>query len=175
MKRVLLILVVGGVALLVLMQLIPINRTNPPVVREIKWNSPETKALAARACFDCHSNETKYPWYSRIAPASLLLADHVSEGREAMNFSDWDNYYIEAEEVEEAIQRGEMPPQSYLLIHSDALADRRGEAATGRGSRRDDPGRPGTVGVSRHGQFGMSKPLHLSFSDPLRSTLVALC
>lgn len=124
MKRALIIIIVVGIVLFGLLQLIPVNRTNPPVVREIRWDSAQTRALAERACADCHSNETKYPWYASIAPASLLLADHINEGRERMNFSDWDNYYIEYDEIEEQITEGKMPPQSYLLLHPEArLAD----------------------------------------------------
>lgn len=120
MKRLLLILVFVGVIAFVALQLIPVNRTNPPVVREIQWDSPETRALAARACFDCHSNETKFPWYASIAPPSLLMGNHITEGRDNMNFSDWDNYYLEYDEIEEQIVEGEMPPGSYLLMHPEA-------------------------------------------------------
>ncbi len=120
MKRALIIIIVIGVVLFGLLQLIPVNRTNPPVVREIKWDSPQTRALAERACMDCHSNETKYPWYASIAPPSLLLADHINEGRENMNLSDWDNYYVEYDELEEQIVEGKMPPRSYLLMHPEA-------------------------------------------------------
>ena len=120
MKRALIIIIVVGVVLFGLLQLIPVSRTNPPVVREIKWDSPQTMALAERACMDCHSNETKYPWYAGVAPMSLLLADHINEGREKMNFSDWDNYYVEFDEIEEQVAEGKMPPASYLLMHPEA-------------------------------------------------------
>lgn len=120
MKRALIIIIVVGVVLFGLLQLIPVSLTNPPVVREIKWDSPQTRALAERACMDCHSNETKYPWYAGVAPMSLLLADHINEGREKMNFSNWDNYYVEFDEIEETIAEGKMPPRSYLLMHPEA-------------------------------------------------------
>lgn len=120
MKRILLWIVVAGVALLVLIQFIPVSRTNPPVTREIAWDSAETRSLAERACFDCHSNETKWPGYAYIAPASLLLQDHVTEGRDAMNFSEWDEYYVDYDEIEENVQRGQMPPQNYLWMHPEA-------------------------------------------------------
>lgn len=124
MKRALIIVVVVGVVLLGLLQLVPVNRSNPPVVREVSWDSPETRALAERACFDCHSNETKFPWYASIAPPSILLGNHITEGRDNMNFSDWDNYYLDYDEIEEQIVEGKMPPGSYLLMHPEArLAD----------------------------------------------------
>lgn len=64
-------------------------QTNPPVTSEPAWDSPQTRALAQRACFDCHSNETKWPIYSRIAPVSFVVTHHVVEGREHLNFSEW--------------------------------------------------------------------------------------
>ena len=120
MKRALIVVIVVGVVLFGLLQLIPVNRANPPVVREVRWDSPETRALAARACFDCHSNETKFPWYASIAPPSILLSNHITEGRDNINFSDWDNYYLDYDEIEEQIVEGKMPPASYLLMHPEA-------------------------------------------------------
>lgn len=120
MKRLLLVLVIVGVVAFVALQLVPVSRDNPPVVREVRWDSPETRALAERACFDCHSNETKFPWYASIAPPSLLLSRHITEGRDNMNFSDWDNYYLDYDEIEEQIVEGKMPPRSYLLMHPEA-------------------------------------------------------
>src|SRR5437764_214194 len=84
-------LVVLALVLFGLMQLVPtgISYTNPPVVSEPNWDSPQTRALAQRACFDCHSNETTWPWYSHVAPVSWLLARDVIEGRSRLNFSTW--------------------------------------------------------------------------------------
>lgn len=101
-------------------QFIPVNRTNPPVTREIKWNAPETKALAQRACFACHSNETVWPAYSYIAPISLRVANHVEEGRGELNFSAWDQPNADFDEVRENIERGEMPLKDFLLLHPEA-------------------------------------------------------
>lgn len=83
-----LVLFVGG---FVLMQLVSYgrNHTNPPVVSEPTWDSPETRALAVRACYDCHSNETVWPWYTNVAPVSWLIQREVAEGREELNFSTW--------------------------------------------------------------------------------------
>lgn len=120
MKRILLGIVIAGLALIILLQFIPVNRTHPPATHEIAWDSPATRGLAERACFDCHSNETKWPAYAYLAPPSLLLSDHVSEGRESMNFSEWDKYYVDFDEIEEQVAEGSMPPWDYLLMHSSA-------------------------------------------------------
>lgn len=80
---------IGGVLLAVFLgiQLIPVNRTNPPVTSPVKWDSPQTQSLAARACMDCHSNETVWPWYSYVAPTSWLVYYDVQRGRSQLNFS----------------------------------------------------------------------------------------
>jgi len=113
------ILVVGFVAI----QLVPVNRTNPPVISEPNWDSPQTRELAQRACFDCHSNETTWPWYSYVAPMSWLVAHDVHEGRQTINFSEWQNVRGEgrsAGEIAEVIRSGWMPPSSYLSLHPNA-------------------------------------------------------
>lgn len=137
------------VVLLILMQLVPIDRTNPPVTREVNWDSPETRALAQRACFDCHSNETVYPWYDRIAPASWLVANHVGEGRERLNFSEWDRPNSEADEIVESVREGSMPTWDYMLLHGAArLSPAEQEAlATGLAATlTQDPPIPGREG-----------------------------
>ena len=113
------------VLLAVLIQLIPYghDHSNPPVMEEPTWDSPQTRAIVKRACFDCHSNETVWPWYSNIAPASWLVYRDVSEGREHLNFSEWDLHPSvpegggEGEEhqhgpevIREVLETGEMPP-----------------------------------------------------------------
>lgn len=121
------------IAVLVLIQAIPYGKTytNPPVVREPSWDSPATRAIAKRACFDCHSNETIWPWYSRIAPVSWLVRFDVDEGRSELNFSEWQNGAREGErpdKISKEISKGEMPPFVYLPTHPDArlsAADRR--------------------------------------------------
>jgi mono/diheme cytochrome c family protein len=109
------LIVVGALAI----QFIPVNRTNPPIVQEPQWDSSQTRALAQRACFDCHSNETVWPWYSYVAPVSWGIADHVHEGRQKLNFSDWGNAG-ETDEIIEVILEGEMPLGNYLWIHPEA-------------------------------------------------------
>jgi cytochrome c551/c552 len=102
-------------------------QTNPPVVAEPNWDSPQTRALAQRACFDCHSNETVWPWYSRIAPASWLVTLDTIRGRGHLNFSDWNVASSNdrrgergAGEVDRVIANGSMPPASYVMLHPNA-------------------------------------------------------
>ena len=119
MKKILLALVV----LFVLIQFIPYGKdhTNPPVVAEPNWDSPRTKELFTRACGDCHSNETKWPWYSNIAPLSWSIYHHVVEGREHFNVSMWGHQKKnEGEDAAEEVEEGEMPLKSYLLAHPEA-------------------------------------------------------
>ena len=112
-----------GVALIVVLvgiQLVPVNRTNPAITREVKWDAPTTRELAQRACFDCHSNETTWPWYGYIAPVSWRLADHINEGRGVLNFSTWDQPNTDLDEVVENIEENEMPLSDFLLMHPEA-------------------------------------------------------
>lgn len=110
------------VLVLAAIQLVPFGRdhTNPPVRQEPAWDSPTTRALAVRACFDCHSNETEWPWYTNVAPVSWLTQRHVDEGRRDLNFSEFDRSQEEASESAETIQKGSMPPANYLLTHPAA-------------------------------------------------------
>ncbi len=95
-------------------------QTNPPVRVEPKWDSPETRALAVRACFDCHSNQTEWPRYSYIAPVSWAIRHHVDEGRNELNFSEWDLPQEEAGEAAEKVLEGEMPLRNYVWLHPKA-------------------------------------------------------
>lgn len=119
----------GGLVILIglflVIQLVPYGRdhTNPAVTQEPNWDSPETRQLAERACFDCHSNETDWSaWYTSIAPISWLVQRDVDEGRRALNFSTWGQGRAGRElgEMAEVVQEGEMPPVQYLLLHADA-------------------------------------------------------
>lgn len=103
-------------------QLVPYGRehSNPPVVREPAWDQAGTRALAARACFDCHSNETEWPWYSHIAPISWLVQHDVDEGRRVLNYSEWQRRYKDAPEAADAVLEGEMPLGIYVLLHPSA-------------------------------------------------------
>lgn len=103
-------------------QVVPYGRdhSNPPIVAEPRWDRSSTRALAERACFDCHSNQTRWPWYSHVAPISWLVQSHVDEGRSVLNFSEWNRGNSEAAEAAEAVREREMPPRSYLLLHPAA-------------------------------------------------------
>jgi hypothetical protein len=107
------------VGLFFLIQIIPFGRDhiNPPVVSEPKWSSPEARALVKEHCFQCHSNETEWPWYSNIAPGSWLIANDVIEAREKFNFSDWEKKPGELDEMIEEIEEGDMPPIQYWIVH----------------------------------------------------------
>jgi hypothetical protein len=109
-------------------QLIPYgkNHANPPVVREPVWNSPVTRELAKNACFDCHSNETTWPWYSRIAPVSWLVYWDVVEGRKHLNFSEWkggSGKHEQPQEITNEVLEGGMPPLQYFIAHPEAKLD----------------------------------------------------
>ncbi len=123
-KKILVIGAISLIAIFLLIQLFPYgkNHTNPPVVQEPNWDSPQTRELAVRACFDCHSNQTVWPWYSKIAPVSWMVYRDTMEGREALNFSEWDpNRFEDAvEEAAEVVLEGEMPPAKYFPTHPEA-------------------------------------------------------
>jgi hypothetical protein len=91
MKRWVIRIAVAGLAVFALAQVIPYGRShsNPPVQAEPRWDSPATRDLAVRACYDCHSNQTTWPWYPNVAPVSWLLQRDVSGGRATLSFSEW--------------------------------------------------------------------------------------
>ena len=108
---------------LIAIQFIPFGRdhSNPPVVAVPIWGSPETRALFIRACADCHSHETRWPWYSNLAPVSWLVAHDVQAGREHFNVSLWGvQRKNKGNEAAEAVEEGEMPPWFYVLPHPEA-------------------------------------------------------
>ena len=85
----------------------------------------EVNKIIETSCADCHTNSTKYPWYNEIAPASWFLAQHVKEGKEHLNFSEWTTYNKDQKkhilkDIKEVLNEREMPLESYLLIHKDA-------------------------------------------------------
>jgi len=106
------------------LQLVPYgrNHTNPPVQVEPQWDSPRTQELFFRACADCHSNETVWPWYSNVAPMSWLIQRDVDEGRARFNISEQgiggENH---GEEAAETVSRGTMPMAVYVPLHPAAL------------------------------------------------------
>ena len=142
--RTILVGVVTLAILALLIQLIPYghDHANPPVVKEPNWDSPQTREITKGACFDCHSNETVWPWYSNIAPVSWLVYRDVADGREHLNFSEWDVHPSmpegegEGEEhqhgpevIKDVLESHEMPPANYLLLHPAArLTDQERQA-----------------------------------------------
>lgn len=124
MKKILGRSAIGLALVFLLIQLVPVDRSNPPVVSEVFAPEP-VKAILRKACYDCHSHETRWPWYSRIAPVSWLMAEHVEDGRKDMNLSRWPLLDMEAqadilEDIEEEIAEDEMPLWSYRLGHPEA-------------------------------------------------------
>ncbi len=115
------LLTVGFLAI----QLVPYGRAhdNPPVTSEPQWDSPRTRELFFRACGDCHSNETRWPWYSNIAPISWLVQRDVDEGRAACNVSEWGQAEQNCGDSAETLAEGSMPPRSYVLLHPSARLD----------------------------------------------------
>jgi Haem-binding domain len=124
LTKILLGIVVAAVVIFLGIQLIPVQRTNPPVLTPPQWDSPQTQALFQRACADCHSNETIWPWYSYIAPVSWLVAHDVYAGRSRFNISDLNTssprFSRMASEIDRTILSGRMPMGIYLPMHPAA-------------------------------------------------------
>ena len=112
---------IAASAVAIAIQLVPYGRdhANPPVVQEPSWDSRQTRDLTVAACFDCHSNETEWPWYSNVAPISWALQSDVDEGREELNFSEW-HLDQDGDEAAETVRDGTMPPWPYTLTHPEA-------------------------------------------------------
>jgi cytochrome c551/c552 len=121
-KKIIIWVVIAIVVLGLLIQLVPLPERghNPAVIAEPKWDSPQTAALVKRACYDCHSNQTVWPWYSYVAPVSWLIYNDVIQGRHRLNFSEWNGQSRGAGEMVQAIREGEMPPFQYLPLHPSA-------------------------------------------------------
>ena len=124
LRRILKFVGLAVVVLLLAAQLVPVDRANPPAGKEIVA-PPDVMAVLERACYDCHSSETVWPAYSRIAPVSWLVARDVHEGREALNYSTWDRYSAAEraellEETWEEVAEGEMPMKAYVVLHPSA-------------------------------------------------------
>jgi hypothetical protein len=115
----------GGIVLavvLVVVQFVPYghDHDNPPVTMDAPWASAQAAAIARASCYDCHSNQTDWPWYSNVAPMSFLVVKDVKQGREKVNFSEWDRPQDDADELEDSIEDGSMPPWQYTLVHRGA-------------------------------------------------------
>lgn len=123
-------IIISLVVLFLFIQVFRINKNNPVSDEQSDFlkieNAPEDiSLLLKRGCYDCHSNETVYPWYSNIAPVSWILNSHITEGREHVNFSEWGNYQPgrrghKRDACAEMIQKGYMPLKPYTVIHKDA-------------------------------------------------------
>ncbi|HEY1374048.1 MAG TPA: heme-binding domain-containing protein [Candidatus Binatia bacterium] len=105
-------------------QVVPVERSNPPVESDIAAPD-DVKKILRRSCYDCHSNETRWPWYARVAPVSWLISSDVSEGRREVNFSVWSQFTggrraRKFKEIVEQIEGNKMPQWYYLLLHSEA-------------------------------------------------------
>ena len=122
-KKIFIFLLLGMIGI----QFIKIDKTNPPVTADL--NAPaEVRTVLRNACYDCHSNETIWPWYSKVAPVSWMLENHVKDGREKLNFSEWEKYNDVKrsemkKEIWEQINSSEMPLQMYTYLHSKASLD----------------------------------------------------
>jgi hypothetical protein len=115
---------VGLIAVLIVVQFVPVARVNP-TERGQPAAPSEVQALLQRACYDCHSNETQWPWYSSVAPLSFLIARDVTEGRKELNFSLWNGYNErrkgrKLKEIAEQVEKSKMPQWYYVSLHPDA-------------------------------------------------------
>lgn len=123
-------LFIGLLVAFVFIQFFRIDKTNPPVDQGMDFltikNTPKGVADNIRnACYDCHSNETKYPWYSNIQPVAWFLKNHIDEGRRKLNFSTFATYEAKRQagkldEAAELVEKGAMPMDSYVLAHPEA-------------------------------------------------------
>jgi hypothetical protein len=167
-RRILVRAGLGLLAVAVLLQLVPYGRdhTNPAVTEDAPWPDGRSRELATAACYDCHSNQTRWPPQSFVAPFSWMVARDVSQGREALNFSTWDEDDGEADDAAEAVADAEMPPLRYVLAHPDAAlseAERQvlvealeamDRARRGGGEDRSGPGGGGDRDEDRSGPGG---------------------
>lgn len=117
-------LALGGVLLFTLLQWVPVDRSNPPVESALTA-PPQVERILRRSCYDCHSHATRWPWYSRVAPISFLLASHVHEARRDLDFSRWPTFDFGAQEeiyreIGQQIRQEKMPLPSYLWLHREA-------------------------------------------------------
>ncbi|MCP5035933.1 MAG: heme-binding domain-containing protein, partial [Actinomycetia bacterium] len=110
--------ILGVVGLFVAIQLVPYGRdhSNPPITGEPDWATPRTRELMVNACFDCHSNEVNWPWYSNVAPMSWVVTNHVEEGRDEVNYSEFGRGGEDGDDTIETILEGDMPPGYYTLF-----------------------------------------------------------
>jgi len=127
MGRIFKVVVILLILAFVGIQFIDVEKTNPPVTAEIQAPQ-EVKNIIRKSCYDCHSNETVWPWYSNVAPVSWFISDDVNSGRKHLNFSDWERYNDVKKEkkmndVWEQVNEGEMPLKAYTYMHPGTELD----------------------------------------------------
>ena len=124
-------ILISLVTILVIIQFFGIDKTNPTAPQESDFlyvtNAPDfVKDYFKQACYDCHSNQTKYPWYTNVSPVSHWIKGHITHARENLNFSEWSTQYDDSgkshkiNETIEEIESGHMPPKSYKWMHPEA-------------------------------------------------------
>jgi len=159
-RRVVLWVGLGAVAIFGAIQFVPYGwrHPNPPVTMDAPWPDEQSEAIARRSCYDCHSNETEWPWYTRVAPMSWLVRSDVESGRDKLNFSTWDTGPGEPEHAIDRVAEGSMPPDRYTRIHRgtdlsedeiatlEAALAQMPEAGEDRGGDDDGSGRGGDDG-----------------------------
>ena len=131
-------ILIGLLVVFVIIQFFRIDKTNPKVDAtkdfiNVNQTPDNIAGILKTSCYDCHSYESKYPWYTNIAPVSWFVKHHINEGREHLNFSEWGNYSAKdqahaSEECAEEVEEGEMPLTSYTLIHGDAKLSKEDKA-----------------------------------------------
>lgn len=133
LKRISRIALIVAALAFVAMQLLPAERTNPPIESDLDA-PPDVKELLRSACYDCHSHETRWPWYSHVNPLSWWVIDHVGHGRGDLNFSRWPSFSFEEQQlalrdIAEQLASDRMPLKSYRLMHSGGRLtdDQRGQ------------------------------------------------
>ena len=125
------------IALFIAIQAIRPTQTNPLVDESKALKAPkEVMQILQPSCYDCHSNETKWPWYANIAPLSWSIVSHVNDGRKALNFSEWKEIPKEIKikrlkRMKQTTNNGMMPLSSYLLLHKKAILSQKDKARIG--------------------------------------------
>lgn len=129
MKKILLALLLVVAAGLIVIQFFQPEKNNAPVTTSSIFFQMEVPGLTKKnlvsSCFDCHSEQTRYPWYGSVAPVSWILDDHITEGKEHLNFSRWSDYSPKEQvkllgEICEVVEEGSMPLKSYVFLHPSA-------------------------------------------------------
>ncbi|UPY78147.1 heme-binding domain-containing protein [Leptospira weilii] len=121
MKKKLLLSLITAILFLQFLPIRPPEGTNRNEIQ----TSDEVKKILRKSCYDCHSDLTEWPWYSKIFPVNVYLYNHVEEGKVELNFSEWNSLSKKAKSTKgdsilETLEEGEMPPRDYVLLHPSA-------------------------------------------------------